>query len=77
MHAQWVPSSTELPCENEPVEFVLDHREAPMAGIYALRTFRSHWTGYEAERVRTWRSSGATATAATPASRVEPDIVFA
>lgn len=57
MYAPWVTSSTALPDEGQSVEFVLDGREVAMGGIYVQRTFRSRWTGYEVERVRTWRSA--------------------
>lgn len=55
MSADWVTSSSELPHESQQVEFVLDRREVAMDGTYAQRTFRSHWSGYEVARVRSWR----------------------
>ncbi|GAA0709695.1 hypothetical protein GCM10009105_10320 [Dokdonella soli] len=55
MFAQWVNSSTELPQEGQPVQFILDGREATMDGAYVQRAFRSHWTVYEVGRVRSWR----------------------
>lgn len=58
MYAPWVTSSTGLPHEGQPVEFFLDGREVAMDGTYAQRIFRSRWSDYEAERVRTWRSAG-------------------
>lgn len=57
MSAQWVTSSAGLPHEGHPVEFVLDGRDVPMVGTYVEHTFRSRWSGYEVERVRTWRSA--------------------
>ncbi|MHB8310944.1 hypothetical protein [Metallibacterium sp.] len=57
MYAPWVTSSTALPDEGQAVEFVLDGREVAMGGVYVQRTFRSRWSGYEVERVRTWRSA--------------------
>lgn len=43
-----------LPCEGQPVEFVLEGRDVPITGTYVAQTFRSRWTGYSLERVRTW-----------------------
>ena len=57
MGTPWVTSSTALPQEGQPVEFVVDGRVVAMGGIYVRRTFRSRWAGYEAERVHTWRSA--------------------
>jgi hypothetical protein len=57
MYSAWTASSTGLPHEGQPIEFLLDDRLTVMDGIYVQRTFRSRWTGYEVERVRTWRSS--------------------
>ncbi len=64
MYIQWVGSATGLPQEGQSVEFVLDGRDIAMDGIYAERTFRSHWSDYPIESVRSWRpadfdSSGA------------------
>jgi hypothetical protein len=55
MHDQWVGSASGLPQEGQSVEFVLDGREVAMGGTYVERTFRSHWSGYPIERVRSWR----------------------
>ncbi|MGA8277499.1 MAG: hypothetical protein WB784_04815 [Rhodanobacteraceae bacterium] len=55
MNTPWVQSSTVLPREGEPVEFVLDHREVAMDGTYAGQVFRSRWTSYDIERVGAWR----------------------
>jgi hypothetical protein len=55
MSAQWVRSSTGLPNEGDAVEFVLDGREVALAGVYAHRSFQSRWSGYEVQRVCTWR----------------------
>jgi hypothetical protein len=55
MSAEWVFSSAALPHDGEPVEFVLDGREVAMDGTYARQTFQSRWSGYDVQRVRTWR----------------------
>jgi len=61
MSIEWVASSFGLPREGEPVEFILDGRDVVMDGTYVQQIFRSRWTGYEVDRVRTWRSSGSRA----------------
>lgn len=55
MSAQWVTSATGLPHQGESVEFMLDGRSVAMDGTYDRQTFRSRWTDYEVQRVRTWR----------------------
>jgi hypothetical protein len=55
MSAQWVTSATGLPHQGESVEFMLDNRSVAMDGTYDRQTFRSRWTGYDIQRVRTWR----------------------
>ena len=55
MSAEWVASSAALPHDGEPVEFVLDGRKVAMDGTYARQTFQSRWSGYDVQRVRTWR----------------------
>jgi hypothetical protein len=55
MHTPWVRSSTSLPREGQPVEFVLDDREIAIDGTYAGQTFWSRWTKYDLERVGSWR----------------------
>lgn len=57
MNAQWVPSSTGLPHEGEPVEFFLDGRDTAMEGTYVHQAFRSRWTEYDVGRVCNWRSA--------------------
>jgi len=59
MSAQWVTSATSLPHQGESVEFMLDGRSVAMDGTYDRQTFRSRWTGYEVQRVRTWRLADA------------------
>lgn len=56
MSSKWIASSTALPPDGAPVEFVLDGRAVPMDGTYVQQTFKSRWTGYDVQRVRTWRS---------------------
>jgi len=53
--AQWIASSTSLPHDGDAVEFVLDGRKIPIDGTYASQTFNSRWSGYDIQRVRTWR----------------------
>jgi hypothetical protein len=55
MPVQWIENTFGLPQEGQVVEFILDGREVAMGGIYVERTFRSHWSGYPIERVRSWR----------------------
>ena len=57
MSTDWVASSTGLPNEGASVEFVLDHRNVAIDGTYTRQVFHSRWSGYEVERVRTWRSA--------------------
>lgn len=59
MSAQWVTSATGLPHQGESVEFMLDGRSVAMDGTYDRQTFRSRWTGYDIQRVRTWRLADA------------------
>jgi len=59
MSAQWVTSATGLPHQGESVEFMLDGRSVPMDGTYDRQTFKSRWTGYDVQRVRTWRLADA------------------
>ena len=59
MSAQWVTSATGLPHQGEAVEFMLDNRSVAMDGTYDRQTFRSRWTGYDVQRVRTWRLADA------------------
>jgi len=55
MPTAWVASSTALPPEGESVQFVLDGREVAMDGTYTHQTFQSRWSGYDVQRVRSWR----------------------
>jgi len=51
----WIRSSTALPQEGQSVEFVLDGREVRLDGNYTHQTFQSRWSGYDVQRVRSWR----------------------
>jgi len=53
MDAQWVASSTVLPFEGQAINFLLEDRAIALEGTYAGQTFRSRWTGYDVDRVRT------------------------
>lgn len=57
MQGLWIASSTGLPHNGEPIEFLLDNREVALDGTYDHQTFRSRWAGYEVDRVKTWRSA--------------------
>lgn len=48
-------TSAGLPHENQLVEFALDGRKVMINGTYVNRTFRSRWSGYNMDRVFTWR----------------------
>jgi hypothetical protein len=61
--AQWIASSTALPHDGDSVEFVLDGRKVPLDGTYKRQTFTSRWSGYDVQRVRTWRVVDAVAIA--------------
>jgi hypothetical protein len=56
------------------VEFVLDHRDMAMSGIYRQRLFASRWSEYEMTAVREWRpaSAGAGLAQNAPAQCGEP-----
>jgi hypothetical protein len=60
---QWIASSSALPHDGDSVEFVLDGRKIPLDGTYTGQTFTSRWSGYDVQRVRTWRVLDALATA--------------
>jgi hypothetical protein len=55
MSADWVASSAALPQDGQSVEFVLDGREVAMDGTYTRQTFQSRWSGYDVQRVHSWR----------------------
>ena len=55
MKTPWIRSSTALPRDGQPIEFVLDYRDIAIEGTYAERTFRSRWSTYDIERVGVWR----------------------
>jgi len=58
MSSDWVRSSSALPRDGESVEFVLDGRHVPLDGTYVHQTFQSRWSGYDIQRVCTWRVAG-------------------
>lgn len=58
MDARCVNGAAGLPQEGEPVEFVLDGRDVALNGTYVEHTFRSRYSGYAIERVRSWRPVG-------------------
>ena len=55
MDQQWVESSVDLPSEGGSVEFILRDREVIMGGSFSDLTFHSRWSGYNVNRVQTWR----------------------
>lgn len=55
MSVEWMRTSHELPSDGEHVEFVLDHRDLAMNGVYNRRMFASRWSQYEPAAVREWR----------------------
>jgi len=57
MYANWTTTACALPSDGTPVEFLLDERECPMRGIYALGRFESKWTYYAPTSVRQWRNT--------------------
>lgn len=67
MSSEWVPSAAGLPHDGQTVEFILDGREVAMVGTYTQQTFRSRWSGYDAQCVRTWRTADSGSSGATSA----------
>ena len=57
MHPNWITTAAGLPSDGSAVEFVLDERECPLRGIYALGRFESRWTCYPPTCVRQWRTT--------------------
>jgi hypothetical protein len=55
MKTPWISSSSALPRDGQPIEFILDDRDVAIAGTYAGQIFRSRWTLYDVERVGAWR----------------------
>ena len=53
----WTTTAARLPSDGSAVEFVLDERECPLRGIYALGRFESRWTCYPPTSVRQWRTT--------------------
>jgi hypothetical protein len=58
MQADWTKTATALPPEGTLVEFLLDARNCPMRGIYAIGRFESRWNDYPPPSVNRWRSLG-------------------
>lgn len=59
MHADWTKTSLALPPEGTPVEFLLDERNCPMRGTYAVGRFESRWNNYAPPSVHQWRALAA------------------
>jgi hypothetical protein len=57
MHPNWITTAARLPSDGSAVEFVLDERECPLRGTYALGRFESRWTCYPPTCVRQWRTT--------------------
>lgn len=70
MSTTWVASSSRLPHDGDAVEFVLDGRRIPIDGTYAQQLFKSRWSGYDVQRVRTWRSSDCESAGAAAAQQI-------
>ncbi|MEO7062519.1 MAG: hypothetical protein ABI082_01940 [Dokdonella sp.] len=59
MSVEWMRTSHALPSEGEQVEFVLEHRDLAMNGVYNRCVFASRWSEYEPGVVREWRQVAA------------------
>ncbi|MEO8012017.1 MAG: hypothetical protein ABI650_10270, partial [Dokdonella sp.] len=57
MKRLWIASSAGLPREGQMIDFQLDDRDVSLTGCYHHQTFRSRWSGYEVNRVKTWCST--------------------
>lgn len=57
MDTQSVKDAVGLPQEGEPVEFLLEGRDVALNGTYTEHIFRSRYSGYAVDRVRSWRSA--------------------
>ena len=57
MTTPWVFSSTFLPYNGEPIDFLLEDREEPIHGTFEGSVFPSRWADYGAARVRSWRQA--------------------
>ena len=55
MESNWMSTTRAFPREGRTVEFLLDHREFPLLGLYVSGHFRSRWVGYAPESVKLWR----------------------
>jgi hypothetical protein len=59
--SNWICTSSALPIDGQPVEFMLDARECPITGTYLHGGFLSRWTRYAPELVCRWRGAIAVA----------------
>jgi hypothetical protein len=55
MSFEWMRTSQALPSDGDHVEFVLEHRDLAMNGVYNRCMFTSRWSQYEPGAVREWR----------------------
>lgn len=67
MYADWIKSSTGLPCEGQQIEFLLDYRRVALEGSYTHDVFHSHWAQYTVDRVCSWRNLTEQCELASPA----------
>ncbi len=57
MSDEWMRTSHALPSDGEHVEFVLEHRDLAMNGVYNRCMFASRWSEYDPGAVREWRQA--------------------
>ncbi len=55
MSVEWMQTAHALPSDGDQVEFVLEHRDLAMNGVYNRCMFASRWSEYEPGAVREWR----------------------
>lgn len=55
MSVEWMRTAHVLPSDGDHVEFVLEHRDLAMSGVYNRCMFASRWSAYEPAVVREWR----------------------
>lgn len=68
MDAEWVQTSRLLPSDGQVVQFVLEHRDLAMTGVYNRSRFASRWSQYDVTAVREWRNLPPQARTPNPAS---------
>ena len=56
MQMSWISSSTNLPLEGEPVQFLADGREVSLRGTYTNGVFHSRWAEYDVGRIGAWHA---------------------